>query len=287
MSSTLVNFNYSYSPDQSQDIDSRFQLNFNPVTRPVQHWVDELLATARLIADSTDKPLYLCLSGGIDSEVMARTFIKQNIPFKALIVDNGHNSHDTRFAWDFCQVNNIETVKKSIDLTNLHKKFYKKYASTNIFRYLQINLIDIVEQLGGTAVLGGGEQIYYTVNNQVHIKYDPGFILPIEYCRINGLKHFPYFHMTTPELLASYMKLDIIELLLKQPRYFLDHHVLSIEKILIYHGYWPGMARRSKYNGWENQLRLRQYIEQELQELYPDHMPKFIPVSRVKSQLGY
>ena len=61
---------------------------------------------------------------------------------------------------------------------------------------------------------------------------------------------------------------------------------MSIEKILVYNGYWPEMDRRAKYNGFEQFREQRRAVEAELKLQNPDIVPLYIPISTVKEQLG-
>jgi hypothetical protein len=283
---TNTNFTYSYQKIPNSKIEDRFKFDFIPVSRELKSWREEVIDTAKKIANSTTKPLYLCLSGGIDSEVMALAFIEAGIKFKVLTVKNKYNSHDTLFADNFCKKNKLEQSVVEYDVTTFHKKYVNDYPSRNLFRYLQLFILETVENLGGTAVLGGGEQIYYTVGDEICIKYDPGFIVPLEWCKNNNTVHYPYFHMQNPEILAAYMSEPLVNLMLSDPTYHSSHHFMSLEKIIVYHGHWKGMERRAKYNGFENLFILRKYVEDELDLRYPDIEPLYIPVSRVKTQLG-
>lgn len=282
-----INFNYSYINAPEIKIDQRFSMEFKPVKRMPKNWKDELIITAKKIGKNK-KPLYLCLSGGIDSEVMALAFINAEVPFKALTLKHkdGTNDHDISYAEDFCRKHQIEQIFVEFDPLTYYQKYLQEYRSVNIFRYLQILILETVEELGGIAVLGGGEQIYYTIKDQIHIKYDPGFVLPLEWCKKNKTIHYPYFHMHNSELLASYMQLELISMLLKNPFYFESHHFMSIEKILVYNGYWPQMERRAKYNGFEQFREQRRKVETELKMQNPDIVPLYISISRVKEQLG-
>ena len=283
-----VNFTYSYQNLPNTKIEDRFELNFKPISRPVGAWENELVETARAIRANTDRPLFLCLSGGIDSEVMAHAFMNAGIPFTGLTLRHvgRTNTHDVNYASAFCEKYKIKQIFADIDIFSYHEKYVEQYRATNIFRYLQLYIMDLVESLGGTAVLGGGEQIYYNVDGNINIKYDPSFLCSLDWCKNNDTFHVPYFHMFNPELLASYMQIDMVDFLLQRPEYYTSHHVMSIEKILIYHRYFPEMERRSKYNGFENILNWRSSIERRLKEKNPDLEPMFIPVSKIRTQLG-
>lgn len=286
-SSPVVNFNYQWPSGPGQS----FDLVFRPINSKPLPWREQLIKTADHIGQQAlaqGRKLYLCLSGGIDSEVMALAFMAAGHKFTAFTVRHPYNTHDTRYAYRFCTEHSIQQEWADLDITEFHKIYRARgYRAVNLFRYLQLWILEQIGSRGGMAVLGGGEQIYYAENNSLYLKFDPGFVLPLVWLEDHPeQQHWPYFHMTTPELMASYQQIDLIRLLTSQPQYYRDNHVLSIEKILIYHANWPGMERRSKYNGFENLLPLRRYIENELSQAYPEIEPKLFALDSIRSQLA-
>lgn len=285
----MINFFHSYKNIPNSNIEDRFKVNFKPVSRPIGTWKEELVRTARAIRNSTNKPLYLCLSGGIDGEVMARSFLEAGIPFTAITLRHlgGTNAHDIAFAIRFCKNYNITQQIIDVDPYSYFEKYVDEYRSVNIFKYLQLFLLETVENLGGYAVIGTGDQVLYTIDNKIHIKFDPWYPLPLDWCTKNNTEHCSFFHLHNPELMASYLKINVIDLLLKNPHYFESHHFMSIEKILVYNGFWPGMERRSKSNGFENIAHWRTSVESKLKQKYPDLLdPLYISIDSIKTQLG-
>jgi len=295
----MIAFDYNYQnlPNSvwpNTNINQRFRIQFKPVTRTVNNWKEELLISIRNISESTDKPIYLCMSGGIDSEVVARLLIESQIKFKALTVKHkkGTNYNDTSYADRFCKENNIEQISVSIDAEHFFTKGIEKYIaqgyrSTNIYHYLQLFMLETIENLGGFALGGAGELVFYTVEDQICLKMNPSYILGMEWCRNNNAGHNLWFFHSSPELYCSYLNLDVVKLLLKDPRYFVNHHYASNEKKIIYHQHWPEMIKREKASGFENiQKNIRNPVETELRKRFPDLQDLFIPVSMMKQNLG-
>jgi len=278
-------FDYSF--------DEKFSVTFNPCTRAPQAWNDEVNNTAQAIAASTDTPLYVLMSGGIDSEMVARAFLDNGIPFKALTLKHkqGTNSHDTQWADVFCKEHNIEQEILELDTTHfdqiIEQYINQGYRSTNIYHYMQLYILEYLESIGGFGVGGAGEQIYYTVDGIINLKINPSYTLGREWCKRNNTWHQLWFSLDNPEIYAAYMQIDIIALLLQHPSYFVNHHFASIEKILVLHNKWPSMLRREKFSGFENiKINYRVPKEAELRNRFPDLIDLQIPVSTVKAQLG-
>ena len=62
-----------------------------------------------------DKKMILCMSGGLDSEVMAESFLRADVPFSASIwkYKNNLNMYDIKHAIKFCKTNKIDCFCES------------------------------------------------------------------------------------------------------------------------------------------------------------------------------
>lgn len=282
----IVNFTYKQ--------DGIFNLTYKPITREMDSWMLEIDNTTKNIAKSTTKPIFLCFSGGIDSEVVALSLIKNNIDFTILTVKHteGTNSHDIHYTYEFCKKHNIKQVIVDLDVTEFFTNGIKDYIqqgykAIRIFRYLQLFILETVEKMGGCAILCSGEQVYCNIEGEICLNRDLGYMMALEWCKNNNTLHYPYFFEQNSELFASYMKLDLIDYLIKDPTYFTNYiDNMSTEKIIIYHKYWPNMKKRNKYHGFERIHPLKNKMEAELRKLFPEIVPIFFPISKIKQQLG-
>jgi hypothetical protein len=280
-----VAFNYTYD-------NTHLNLKFKPLSREVGTLYDEAIRIAQFIRSSTDKPIMVCLSGGIDSELICRAFLKAGIDFFVVIAKhkNQTNEFDIAYAKNFCKEFNIPTTIVELDTEEYFTKGIEKhiangYKSVNIYRYFQLFMLEAIEKLGGCAVIGSGEQIYYNVNEEICIKYDAGILAPLEWCKNNNAHHFPLFFQTNPEIMYAYQKHPLIEWLLKEPKYFmrLDANY-SAEKTLVYHYYFPDMPHRPKYNGYESIKQFRQSLQRKLKERFPEIKYNYISVNSIQQQ---
>lgn len=283
----MTAFNYSFQ-------DGELKVLYKPIRRQLDHWCDEIDNTTKAIAKSTNKPIYIGFSGGIDSEVIINSFIKNKIPFTVLMVEfeNELNKHDIFWAKKYCEDNNLpyKIVKLDIEkfvTKDINKYLNQGYKAIRIFRYLQLFILENVESVGGCAVLGSGEQVYCNVDGELCLNREAGYFISLEWCMRNQTTHYPYFFEHNSELFASYMKLDLIEFLMQKPEYFKNYiDNMSTEKIIIYHRYWPEMKRRRKYHGFENIYYLKNSVESQLRNLFPDIKPVFFPINNIKEQLS-
>lgn len=290
----MIAFDYDYSyvnvPDA--EIIKRFKIQFKPVTRPIMPWKEELFSAMYQLVKSTDKPIYVLLSGGIDSELVARILLKMGVKFKALTLkhEEGTNGHETRYADWFCNHYKIEQVLVPINISNFITDGYKKYVeqgyrATKIYYYQQLFLLEKLEELGGFGIGGAYEQIYHTFNNQIHLKFNPSYVMPMQWCKDHNTNHQLWFYLETPELVASWMKHELIEFLLQRPDYFINQDWINNEKTLVYHQQWPEMGRRRKASGFEPIENFRGIKEKELQKQFPDIIDMYVPITTIKEQL--
>ena len=281
---------------QNIAFDYNYPLNiaFKKVARPVESWDEEIVTNAKYIRSQTDKPIVVALSGGIDSEVVCRAFLKAEIDFTVLTVryKDKINQHDFVYAENFCKKFNIKQTFVEVDRFVLYGKEVENcisqgYIANNIFRYLQLFLLKTIDAMGGCAVLGGGEHLYKHVNGMVNLRYPEDFLMVLEWIKNNNTLHFPYFFQTTPEIMASYLDHELVKLLTANPKYYHcpEYHGFSPEKILIYHAAFPDMERRRKFNGFENFWQYKRDQQKILIEKHPQAVI-FKPVSDIRSELG-
>lgn len=282
-------FEYTVDPNNIQ----QFEVYFNKVSKPVLSYKEEVIRTVKYIKDSTDRPLYISLSGGVDSEVIVRACLEANINFTAFIVkfEDDKNKHDNKYANALVEKYKIDSFICSLNATDYFKNGYLKYKaagyhSRNIFRYLQLYILETVETLGGCAILGGREEPFQVVNDDICIPWVKDQALSSEWMINNNSQHYPYFFLSTPEIIASYLQTPLLKMMLKDPSYYACKYSGYVpEKALIYHRDWPEMVRRSKYNGFEKLLRLRKETEDMLCAEIPA-ASYYLPIKTLKEQLG-
>lgn len=274
--------------------ENELSIIFDPITRPLNDWRTEVLNTATFISKNAPNPIMVSLSGGIDGEVAARAFLELGVPIEGFSIRHiqGTNDYDINFAKDFCQKYNIKHHIHEIDYekfwtTGIQKYIDQGYRPYTFFRFLQLLILDTINSMGYTAVLCSGDQMYKTINNEICIPLSSTTILPIEWCKRNHVIHYPYFYMTNPEVYASYMKIDLIDLKLNDPSWFVNvWENASLEKQDVYHKYWPDMKRRNKTDGLGGIRKWKQARESELKSIYTDTIVYMMPVRLIKEQLG-
>ena len=290
----------TYGWDTGKKGSDAFWLRFDPCTRKPLAWKEELFAAARVIANRAKKPIWICSSGGIDSEIACRAFFDQGIHFSVLTLEHegGTNTHDMNYALKWCKTRNVPHKIVKIDavrfLTHDVEKYTDRYPAYHPFRYLQIYLMELVENMGGFGVLCSGEQLYQAdlskpilTRDDIFLPLSNGNCVPLEWCKNNTTDHEPYFHFSTPELCLSYLEIPIIDFALSNPDPLFRHlgNAYALKRIA-YQALWPDLEARNKYHGFENIRPLYDASTMQLRERFKqEYIPLNFPVTLFEKQL--
>lgn len=234
-----------------------FQVNAK-ASKNFENFQDACDFTAKLMHQQfNDRPLYLALSGGLDSEVVANTFVRNNIPFTPLIFNLGTvNGFESWYAEYWCQQHHIEPLRLSISpdeyetVVKKYLKVIKNTHQTGIVAYLY--LADYVRDLGGYYISGVGD-----INQDGNRFYTNIVDFSLDVWRPG--QHPTGFFMYTPELALSYIK---------KFDYSVDE---QYNKLSFYQ-----VAPRPKFN-WFEVLADQQFRVNQLIEFYYKHTPSSEP----------
>lgn len=157
-----------------------------------------------LLSEWNNKPLYLALSGGLDSECVANSLVRNRIPFTPVILKIGDvNRLETWYAEYWCYANNITPLVIEYTSNSFAAKcrqFAKKSIHLrNFFQTAVYILYEKVEQLGGYCINAAGD---------INLDSETGKF----YCQsldfasdLLGYNHPSSFFMYTPEIALSYI----------------------------------------------------------------------------------
>jgi hypothetical protein len=279
---------------------------FKTCRRKPLPWRDELIETAKHIRRvSAGHPLYVCMSGGIDSEVIARSFLTAGIPFEAVTFRHvqGTNEHDIAYAFEWCYKNDVKLNVIPFDVTEFFvsgipriiEQGYYAGVGTHL-SYMYIHMARTISSMGGVAIMGSGETLFKSDGKEVSLEFRMWWHNNCRYLFDNPKHfHFPWFFKTTPEMIAAYLEEELVQLVTRDPTYYQCAplpEVQTLEKTIVYHKNFPDMRRRPKNTGWEvvyekNPIVNRWIDERRLNYRYHavDRL-EYIPVSKVRTQLG-
>ena len=127
---------------------SDWKVHLKPCTQISKSFYKECIRAACILYESASSPLTLLFSGGLDSEYMINIFRDAGIKFKVAIISYGHyNSHDTNYAYEYCNAKGITPIIVDIDIEHfinsgkiieIANVFKKKLLLFSIFEKLYI-----------------------------------------------------------------------------------------------------------------------------------------------------
>ncbi len=295
---SMENLRYRWDEPGFPTPDSRF--TFSHCTRTPLSWMEELERAAISLAESTTKPIWICSSGGVDSETLCEIFLKLHLPFKVLTIEfaDGKNAHDVIHAKRWCERNQVRQELYPLDIFDFVKNeldhyIEQGYVAGGLFRYLMVKELSIVDSLSGFAILAGGEQLYEVdaakkvlTAADPYLKVDITYTTPLEWCRRNKVRHEPLFYFSTPEIMLAWLRIPLVDFVLKHPDFFrhpTNKHALK-NSVVRYH--FPQQQWRNKYTGFEQVLKLDAMVKEKLQNHFGARIQKSrLYVSQLLQQL--
>lgn len=254
---------YSFDGDNlcpKQTRQSTLNIHFN-----IQHpfpkysYYDALIKNASLMRDSLNEPFDVLLSGGIDSEVVVRTFYDLGIKHNTFIFkyEDDLNIRDVNSSMQICHALNIPY--KIIDF-NL-KKFYETEASEIFEKTLVPNLASLsrikwLDYLDNIPVLGEGEP-YWTRDLKEDYSQKSNWTFNLSetelFFTLNE-KHLNRpiigeWYQFTPYIMASYYNDPIITDLLDDK--FIGKQSVLSTRVKLHRQFWPDIQDKSKLTGYE------------------------------------
>ena len=256
---------------------------FNFDNRVGQYWVkfgrsaylptsfrEECVRAARLLGENATNPLLVCFSGGVDSEVVVRSFQEARVEFTVLIMEISYrgatvNYHDITYALDYVTEHGIPYRTVTIDLEDfLKNKMLHEVVRYKAGKYIGILLHnEMIKQFPQHhCVLGGGdiclERHRYNGRPEksgLYLEEEIISVALVESALAQGNNISNRFFMHTPELMLAWLLDSDIQHWIKYEAAlaskFTNVNYFGMKAFAIYR-HWPDMAIRPKYTGLES-----------------------------------
>ena len=212
---------------------------------------EECHRTAQLIYESTDLVPNILFSGGIDSEVVLRSFRDIGLPFKVSILqfEKGLNLHDISYAIICCESLGIKYDLIQLDIERFMEEEMYEYATKYSCCSPQFPAIMwLGDQVDGLPVLGFGEPyIEKTEIGWHYYEYEKDNALHRHY-RMQGRDAVSGFFHYTPEQIYSFLCDEAVTELVSDHR--LGKRSTQDVKHEVYSKHFSLMPR-PKLNGFE------------------------------------
>ena len=260
------------------DKDKQLWVEFGQADYIPTSFKTECIRSARLIGEAADKPILLFLSGGVDSEVTARSFLEAGVPFDVAttnIIHDGKiiNEHDTVYATSFIKKYNLTAHTIDINLVDLINRLKEIRLTNNPAEpYYKVsmvflNIIIMLEQFCNDyyCVTGNGDLVidaYRKYNQPGPIQYGlyagksfSGSALSAYELSARESINLTRFFCYTPELLLAWLLDADIQHWIKYEKALMGPHgwmnIHSIKSFILYK-IWPDMEIRPKFMGFEH-----------------------------------
>lgn len=263
---------------------------FVKISSPIYTPMDFKLAcltAADLITQTAGCEIAICLSGGIDSEMVARFFLEEEINFTAaiMVLNDGLNKHDIQYAYDFCNTFNIRYEEYHVNVDDFFKNnraFIKESQAYYAIQVLQNWLIGQVARNGKFPITGNGDlslvksvpadfaRIRYDYNGNplddwyVYFSED-AFFSGSRFMLFNDIPGVNSFFSYLPEQMHSFLVRPELESYLLDENHF---HLKNDIKQEIYVSCFSDLQPRPKYRGNEYIPNLAE-LDKLVQEINP------------------
>lgn len=254
-----------------QSGDLKFQTSFGKFKGEVRSFKDELINAVKSSVDhATSKPVLL-FSGGLDSELILRSFLEiKYVPEVAIFrFENDYNIYDVSHAITICSMFNIPY--KIIDF-NL-EKFYENESErisdlAQIDRPRALPHCKFLEMIDGFPIMGASDLSPTRPFSDYSIKadwmmrcweFDIGWSKFLREINKPGIAEW---YKWTPGLVISYMKLKWFDDLINDRIYGKEGS--SSSKIIGYREAYPDLLTRKKQTGFERIDHLADLVEENL-----------------------
>jgi hypothetical protein len=180
-------------------------------TPAVMSFDDAADYTAQLVADKYAN-LHLCLSGGLDSEFVAKVLVRNSIAFTPVIVAADYVESENWYAYKFCQDNNLTPLVLDFSGKEKHTELVKMliaHAHKHCLPFDRSLIVNIVADLlpNACVLTGYGDPVhvsstfYEPIGDLVELT-DHDYFLDV----VHGSKHPGAFFSYTPELFAALVR---------------------------------------------------------------------------------
>ena len=269
---------------------------FGARTSPEQKWVveygrcersvgtfrEECLLNARQIYKDAKDNVVLLFSGGVDSEVAFRSFLRSDTPFSVAILRFKYdlNIHDISYAVIICERFGVPYRIYDLDIIEFWNTRLLEYADpTYCISPQLLSTMWLADQVEGYPVLGSGECLLV---KDVPDDYVPGVspYLPSEWSLHEKEKiaawyrHFivkkrkacPGFFQYTPEVMLAYLKDPFVEKLVNNE--MIGKRNTESTKLEIYKNHFD-LLDRPKFSGFERVQEFDAQFRNILSERFP------------------
>lgn len=205
-----------------------FSVNYGPITAPILDFTSECIAAAHNVVRETDRQIVVMMSGGIDSELVATSFLLAKIPFKVVIgrlmVDTlcnnePFNKHDYSIAERWCAQHGVEVLYCDIDIYQQSRQLCKYALDSFGFspQYAcHMHIMKWCDSQNFFFVAGNGEMDIVLHDGEYAMMDEQREFTLLNFCIDNNLHGEFQFWKQDARLVASFIKLPTVKRLMEE-----------------------------------------------------------------------
>lgn len=278
-------FKYAYNGENftfRKNPDDIWSISFGKCERPVLDFKTECLKAAEYICNNTNLPIIIMFSGGIDSEIILRTFLEIGAEVTAvtLQLNNNLNYHDIKYAIEVCEELKAPHKIFQLDIFDFFQNMLPYYIE-HIAPILPVYcvMLWLIDQLDGQYVItGNGVLPIIRHNDLLYLVEKELYLVISRYCILNNLEGAPEFFHYSPEMMLSYLN-EVVNILKTST---IPASVLI--KYDIYKKFWPDIKQRKKYTGFEKLVWFNLYYIKKYYYKSDHHM---ISLEKIFKEKGF
>jgi len=268
-----------YGTREHVDEPYRVQIgSVDPDRLKASNWVNEQSRTAELIARDFGRDLVVMFSGGTDSEIVLRAFLKIGLRPRVVFIrfEDGYNDADYFNSWKVCS-------ELQIDLESLDfnvKDFYQSGAAAEFAAEIQCRQIAYlsvyyhIKKLNMPAVMGGEmllrRQVYRDRPSQWYYVFrENEDASAMRFSLKYGIPLVNEWFSYTPEMVAYYLEHPTIQKLVTEKYNYKLGSVTTKNRVL--REYMPELIEKQKTHGYE---RLIGFNMESYDRLYNTHVKR-------------
>ena len=240
--------------------EQRWWVNYGRCSRWPLDWRSECIIAAREIRASTNREIWLCFSGGIDSEIVAESFRYARIPIRAAILrfKNDINAHDISWAISYCEMHKVPYELFDLDINAFFDSgemmhFADLTSCPTPQLPSSMKLMELIAKRGGYPILGSAE-CYLSRHNTGWYMYEREKIASLyRYLLKTNTPGQAGFYQWNPEIMYSFLVDPLLKNLVEDK--IPNHKDTYYLKPELYAQYWK-FHTRPKYTGFEKIERL-------------------------------
>ncbi|MAE74337.1 MAG: hypothetical protein CL675_09595 [Bdellovibrionaceae bacterium] len=271
-----------------------FYVSSGDTDKPCMSPLFESMRAAKLIAERySSETLWLCLSGGVDSECMALSFLYAGVPFKVAICrfPENLNAFDIQYALSFCRKHSLDYQIFDLDIL----QFYQSEKHIDLCRQYRCNSpqltahIEFLKMIPGVPICPWGPpEVRISPSGQLGLSMPTDRYFAFDrYFEDSGHEGVYFFFLYTPELIKAFINLpvyldcfsldfDLTWLNRNHQKYAFKVQVFSEAGFLFTPrpDKWTGFEEIKQYfarkhNCWDRPI-YEELFRRPLQDIYPD-----------------